>query len=231
VTLLRCVDLARHYRRGAHTVKALDGVSLEIQRGEFLALLGASGSGKSTLLNLLAGLDRPSAGEIYLEDRPLGEFSRGELSVYRARRVGMIFQSFNLLPQYNALENVALALQFDGSPRNRRRPRALAILERLGMADRLDHRPADLSGGEQQRVAVARALVGRPDLLFADEPTGNLDQANSVLLAELLAELVEEGLTVIMVTHDRELAERGSSRILEMEYGRIADGQPGGRSS
>ncbi len=230
MSLLRCVDLTRHYRRGPQTVRALDGASLEIQRGEFLALLGASGSGKSTLLNLLAGLDRPSAGEIYLEGRPLGEFSRSELSAYRARRVGMIFQSFNLLPQYDALENVALALQFDGSSRGDRKSRARAMLDRLGLADRLDHRPVDLSGGEQQRVAVARALVGRPDLLFADEPTGNLDQANSDRIAELLAELGEEGLTVIMVTHDRELAEASSSRILELDYGRITAESAGGRN-
>ncbi len=230
MSLLRCVDLARHYRRGPQTVRALDGASLEIQRGEFLALLGASGSGKSTLLNLLAGLDRPSAGEIYLEDRPLGEFSRSELSAYRARRVGMIFQSFNLLPQYDALENVAMALRFDGSPRGDRKPRARAMLDRLGLADRLDHRPVDLSGGEQQRVAVARALVGQPDLLFADEPTGNLDQANSKRIAELLTELGAEGLTVIMVTHDRELAEDVSSRTLELDYGRIAAENMGGRS-
>ncbi len=231
MTLLRCVDLARHFQRGPQTVRALDGASLEIQRGEFLALLGASGSGKSTLLNLLAGLDRPSAGEIYLEGRPFGEFSRGELAAYRARRVGMIFQSFNLLPQYDALENVMLALQFGGVPRSERRPRARAILERLGMGDRLEHRPADLSGGEQQRVAVARALVGKPDLLFADEPTGNLDQANSERIVELLAELGAEGLTVVMVTHDQDLAERGSSRILVMDYGRITVDRGGGRSS
>ena len=219
--LLRCVDLERHYARGPQTVRALDGVSFDIRPGEFLALLGASGSGKSTLLNLLAGLDTPSAGRVELEDRPLGTLSRRELAHYRARRVGMVFQSFNLLPQYTALENVALALYFDGTERRRRRTLAAAMLERQGLADRLEHRPADLSGGEQQRVAMARALVGRPDLLFADEPTGNLDQDNSRLMAALLREFNGEGLTVVLVTHDRLLAESCARRRLELVYGRF----------
>ena len=223
MTLLRCEKLARHYRRGEHTVRALDGVSFDLARGEFLALLGASGSGKSTLLNLLAGLDSPSAGRIELEGKPLGAMSRRELAAYRARRVGMIFQAFNLLPQYSALENVALALVFDGTQRGERKSRAAALLERLGLADRLGHRPADLSGGEQQRVAIARALVGEPDLLFADEPTGNLDQENSERIAALLTELSAEGITVVMVTHDRALAEARAGRILELQYGRVVD--------
>ena len=222
-TLLSCADLARHYERGPQTVRALDGVSFEVERGEYLALLGASGSGKSTLLNLLAGLDRPSAGRIDLEGRDLAGFSRRELAAYRADRVGMVFQSFNLLPQYTAQENEALALVFDGSPRDERRERAAAMLGRLGLAERMDHRPADLSGGEQQRVAIARALVSRPDLLFADEPTGNLDQASSDRIAELLAEFSAEGLTVVLVTHDLSLAETSARRILELEYGRVVD--------
>jgi len=221
--LLICRDLARHYERGPQTVRALDGVSFEVEQGEFLALLGASGSGKSTLLNLLAGLDRPSAGRIELEGRDLSAFSRRELAAYRAHRVGMVFQAFNLLPQYTARENVALALVFDGSHHGERRELAAAMLERLGLGERMDHRPADLSGGEQQRVAIARALVSRPDLLFADEPTGNLDQENSARISELLAEFNREGLTVVMVTHDRSLAGNSARRILELEYGRVVD--------
>jgi len=221
--LLATRDLARHYRRGPQTVRALDGVSLELGRGEFLAVLGASGSGKSTLLNLLAGLDTPSAGEIYLDGRRLDGLSRRELAAYRAERVGMIFQSFNLLPQYTALENVALALLFGGSAARERRAAAGAMLERLGLGDRLDHRPADLSGGEQQRVAVARALVKRPEILFADEPTGNLDRDNSEQLGRLLGELAAAGQALVLVTHDRALAERWAQRILRLDYGRVAE--------
>jgi predicted ABC-type transport system involved in lysophospholipase L1 biosynthesis ATPase subunit len=221
--LLATRDLARHYRRGPQTVRALDGVSLELARGEFLAVLGASGSGKSTLLNLLAGLDTPSAGEIYLDGQRLDGLSRRELSAYRAERVGMIFQSFNLLPQYTALENVALALLWRREPPRARRAAAGAMLERLGLGDRLDHRPADLSGGEQQRVAVARALVKRPEILFADEPTGNLDRDNSEQLARLLGELAAGGQALVLVTHDRSLAERWAQRILRLDYGRVAE--------
>ncbi|MBM4116131.1 ABC transporter ATP-binding protein [bacterium] len=222
-SLLATRDLARHYRRGPQTVRALDGVSFELARGEFLAVLGASGSGKSTLLNLLAGLDTPSAGEIALEGRRLDGLSRRELAAYRSERVGMIFQAFNLLPQYTALENVALALLFGRRAARERRAAAGAMLERLGLGDRLEHRPGDLSGGEQQRVAVARALVKRPEILFADEPTGNLDRENSEQLGRLLGELVAGGQTLVLVTHDRALAERLAQRLLRLDYGRIAE--------
>lgn len=221
--LLAVERLARHYQRGPQTVRALDGVSVEIARGELLAVVGASGSGKSTLLNLLAGLDTPSSGEIRLEGRRLDGLSRRELAAYRARRVGMVFQSFNLLPQYTALENVALGLFFTESSPRARRAAAGTLLERLGLADRLDHRPADLSGGEQQRVAVARALVKRPEILFADEPTGNLDRESSDKLATLLAELAAGGQTLVLVTHDRALAERLAHRLLRLDYGRAAE--------
>ena len=155
-------DLYRIYRRGPSEVRAVDGVSLTIARGEFLGVVGASGSGKSTLLNLLAGLDTPTSGRITVDSMPLSELSRRQRAAYRARQVGMIFQSFNLIAHHTALDNVALALCFDDTPRSDRRRRAGEMLERLGMGDRIDHRPADLSGGEQQRVAIARALVKKP---------------------------------------------------------------------
>jgi putative ABC transport system ATP-binding protein len=217
--------LCRYYKRGRSEVRAIDGVDLAVGKGDFLGVVGASGSGKSTLLNLLAGLDTPTDGFIEVGSRRLDHLSRRELAAYRADSVGMIFQSFNLLSHQTALKNVELAMYFAGSPRRERRKRATEILDRLGLADRLDHRPADLSGGEQQRVAIARALVKRPEILFADEPTGNLDQDNSMSIVQLLAGLNREGLTVVMVTHDLEMARGAAGRIVRMNYGRIVDGQ------
>jgi len=215
--------LCRHYRRGQHLIKAVDGVDINIKRGEFLAVVGASGSGKSTLLNLLAGLDTPTSGAIEYAGRELTTLSRKELSAYRAASVGMIFQSFNLLSYQTAHKNVELALYFDDTPRRQRAAKTTAILERLGLADRMDHRPGDLSGGEQQRVAIARALVKSPEILFADEPTGNLDRENTDAIADLLTEFNNDGLTVILVTHDLDLAARCTRRIIRMNYGRVTD--------
>lgn len=225
---IRTTNLGRRYRRGASEIRAVDGVDLAIDRGEFLAVVGASGSGKSTLLNLLAGLDTPTTGHIEVGERRLDRLSRRELAAYRARSVGMIFQSFNLLAHRTALKNVEMALYFDGTPRRERRARAVAMLEELGLADRMDHRPADLSGGEQQRVGIARALVKRPEILFADEPTGNLDQDNSAAIVELLGRLNRDDLTVVMVTHDLEMAQKAASRVAKMHYGKIVT-EGGGR--
>jgi putative ABC transport system ATP-binding protein len=215
-------DLCRYYKRGSHEVRAVDRVNVSIERGEFLAVVGASGSGKSTLLNLLAGLDRPTSGHIEIGAERLDRLSRPELARYRAKRVGMVFQSFNLIPHHTALKNVEMALYFDGTPRNARREKAREVLIRLGLEDRLSHRPGDLSGGEQQRVAMARALVKRPEVLFADEPTGNLDEENAFSIMRFLAELNGEGLTVLMVTHDTDMASRAAKRILRMHYGQVA---------
>jgi len=223
------LDLCRYYRRGSCEVKAVDEVSLSVHRGEFVGIVGASGSGKSTVLNLLAGLDTPTSGRIEIDGVVLGSLSRRELAVYRAQKVGMVFQSFNLISHRTALANVELALYFDDTPRRDRRQRAVTMLERLGLADRLDHRPADLSGGEQQRVAMARALVKQPRLLFADEPTGNLDQDNSRQIALLLDEPNKQGLTVLLVTHDLDLARTHAHRCIKMHYGRIVD-EPAVRS-
>jgi len=216
--------LCRYYRRGPTEVRAVDGVDLTIGRGEFLGIVGSSGSGKSTILSLLAGLDTPTSGRIEIDGVALGSLTRRELAAYRAHRVGMVFQSFNLISHHTAQRNVELALYFNGVPRRERPGRAIAMLEQLGLGDRLDHRPADLSGGEQQRVALARALVKKPEVLFADEPTGNLDQDNTDQIAQLLTDLNRDGLTVVMVSHDLELARRCAARTVRMVYGRLVDG-------
>lgn len=221
---VRTHRLCRYYRRAGHEVRAVDGVDLTIDRGEFLAVTGASGSGKSTLLNLLAGLDTPTSGHIEFDGRPLEGMSTRALAVYRARRVGVVFQTFNLLPHQTALRNVELALYFTGAPRTERRRRAARSLERLGLGDRLQHRPLDLSGGEQQRVAIARALVKQPDILLADEPTGNLDQENAADIIRVIEELSRDGMTVVLVSHDIDTARRVATRVVRMHYGRVADG-------
>ena len=227
VPLVRTTALTKVYRRGPQEIRAVDNVHLSIQAGEFMALVGSSGSGKSTLLNLLAGLDTPTSGEIAISGLPLSTQSAEARAAHRASRVGMVFQSFNLVGHRTALQNVELAMYFNGTPREVRRPRATAMLTRLGLGDRLHHVPADLSGGEQQRVAIARALVKQPQMLFADEPTGNLDRTNAHDIAGLLSELSREGLTVVLVTHDIALAERFAQRIEQIDYGRLAGNMVG----
>jgi putative ABC transport system ATP-binding protein len=231
--MLRIRELTKIYEFGHQEIRALDGVDLDVQPGEFLRVIGASGSGKSTLLNLVAGLDTPTSGRIETPDGVLAQMSSRELAAYRARRVGMVFQSFNLIPHRTALQNVELALLFTGVARAERTRRATETLVRLGLADRLAHRPADLSGGEQQRVALARALAKQPDMLLADEPTGNLDRDTSASIAQLFDELNRRGLTILLVTHDLELAAQSAHRTLRMSYGRVAGedrGIPGARS-
>ena len=220
---IQTTDLCRYYQRARHEVRAVDRVSVSIDKGEFVGVVGSSGSGKSTLLNLLAGLDTPTGGYIEVDGARLDKLSSKELSAYRASKVGMIFQSFNLLTNQSALRNVEMALYFNGTPRRERRKRATAIMERLGLGDRITHRPVDLSGGEQQRVAIARALVKQPEIIFADEPTGNLDEENSRSIASLLSELHGDGLTVVMVTHDTEMSNRIAERTIRMHYGEIVD--------
>lgn len=214
-------ELCRYYRRGDHEVRAVDGVDLSIDRNEFLAVVGSSGSGKSTLLNLLAGLDTPTGGHIEIAGARLDTLSTRKLAEYRAQRVGVIFQSFNLLAHHTALRNVEMALYFDKTPGSQRRRLAADALQRVGLGNRLDHRPLDLSGGEQQRVAIARALVKRPDVLFADEPTGNLDEDNATSIMETLRELNRDGTAVVLVTHDTDAAHRTATRVVRMHYGRL----------
>ena len=218
---LRTVDLCRYYRSGQHEIHALEGISLEVKKGEFLGIVGSSGSGKSTLLNLLAGLDTPSSGFVEFNGAVLSGMSRKQLASYRALSVGMIFQSFNLVPHYTALQNDETALFFNGTQPKNRRKVAVEVLEHLGLGDRVSHKPSDLSGGEQQRVAVARAIVKKPEILFADEPTGNLDFENAQQIGQLLTRLNREGLTVIMVTHNLEMAKECADRTIRMQYGNV----------
>jgi len=219
---IRAEGLCRYYSMGPATIRAVDDVSLEVRAGEFLALLGSSGSGKSTLLNLLAGLDRPTAGTIIVHNRDLSRLSRPELAQHRRQTVGMVFQAFNLLPNMTLEENVELPLRFAEVDRASRRARAREVLGRVGLMDRLEHRPGELSGGEQQRGALARALVNRPAILLADEPTGNLDSQTGEEILRLMAEINRSSATtVVMVTHERVLAERFAHRLVTISDGKL----------
>jgi len=216
-------DASRHYRMGDAIVAALDRVSISVREGEFVALQGTSGSGKSTLLNLLGGLDQPSAGEVLFDGRSLAPLSKREMARYRRESVGMIFQNFNLIATMTAAENIELALAFAGVRGRERERRASELLERVGLGERRTHRPTELSGGEQQRVAVARALANRPRVLLADEPTGNLDSTRAEELLTLLRGMAAgpDGLTVLLVTHDRDLAARFADRTITLKDGKI----------
>lgn len=220
--LLETQDLKKHYRMGDTIVRALDGVSIKVGEGEFLALLGTSGSGKSTLLNLIAGLDHPTSGNLRIDGTDIGTMSAEELSRYRRQSVGIIFQSFNLISTMTALDNVTLSMMFAGVERGERERRAAALLESTGLAGRLRHRPSQLSGGEQQRVAISRALANRPRLLLADEPTGNLDSRTSHEIMEVLKGLNErERKTIILVTHDANLASQYAHRTIVLTDGMV----------
>jgi len=220
--ILAAQEVSKIYQMGSNSVAALDNVSIDIGEGEFVAIQGTSGSGKSTLLNMLGGLDHPSKGEVFFASKPLGPFSKREMARYRRFSVGMIFQNFNLIPTMTARENVALALAFGGLRGQQRRTRSSELLARVGLGDRLTHKPSELSGGEQQRVAIARALANNPKVLLADEPTGNLDSIRAHELLGLLREMVnQDSLTILMVTHDHELARSFADRIVFMKDGKI----------
>jgi putative ABC transport system ATP-binding protein len=212
---------------GSATIRAVDGVSLKILSGEFVALLGASGSGKSSLLNLIAGLDSPTSGSVVSAGHDLAGLSREQLAKYRRHTVGMVFQSFNLIPSMTVLENVELPLRFAEIERSKRGALAENALERVGLSGRLQHRPIELSGGEQQRVALARALINQPGILLADEPTGNLDSHTGIEVMELIRALNESSqMTVVLVTHERDLAEKYSDRLILLADGKIVADQP-----
>jgi putative ABC transport system ATP-binding protein len=220
-------NLCRHYRLGENVIRAVDGVSLEVHSGEFLALLGSSGSGKSSMLNLIAGLDRPTSGSVVVQDRDLAKLSREELAKYRLHVVGMVFQSFNLIPSMTVIENVELPLRFAEIDRSQRQSLAREALERVGLKARTNHRPSELSGGEQQRAALARALINRPKLLLADEPTGNLDSHTGIEIMDMVRDFNRElGMTVVMVTHERALAERYAERMIFLADGKLVDDRP-----
>jgi len=219
---LRAVSLVRHYRMGKNTIPAVDGVSMAADKGEFICLLGTSGSGKSTLLNLFAGLDRPQSGAIVVDGHDLATMSSEELAQYRRHTIGMVFQSFNLVPTMTLYENVELPMRFAEVRRRERRSRVTEALERVGLSDRDKHRPSELSGGEQQRAALARALVNQPKILLADEPTGNLDSKTGTEIMDLISELnTSLTMTVIMVTHERALADRYADRMIFLGDGKV----------
>ena len=219
--------VTRAYAHGTRTILALHDVSLHISAGEFLSVMGPSGSGKSTLLNLIGGLDQPSSGEIFINGKPLHGISDDELTLIRRRRVGFIFQFFNLLPILTAEENVGLPLLLEGVPFSKVRPKAEALLRRVGLGERTGHRPEQLSGGEMQRVAIARALIADPAVLLADEPTGNLDTRTSAEIFELMKGLHREGQTIVMVTHDPKAAAYGT-RTVTLRDGSISEDSSAG---
>ena len=218
--LIRTRELVKLYRMGGSEVHALDGVSVDIDEGEFVAVMGASGSGKSTFMNVLGCLDRPTSGEYVLRDQKISELSGDELAAVRNRHIGFVFQQFNLLARTPALENVALPLVYAGVAGPERNSRAMAMLKRVGLGERTDHHPAQLSGGQQQRVAIARALVTEPLLILADEPTGALDSRTSLEIMALFQELNRQGMTVVLVTHEAEVA-RFARRILVFRDGKV----------
>lgn len=223
-TAIRSQNLCRHYRMGETVIRAVDGVSLEVPAGEFVALLGSSGSGKSSILNLIAGLDRPTSGSVLVQDRDLAKLSREELAKYRLHVVGMVFQSFNLIASMTLAENVELPLRFAEVDRGKRDTMARDALERVGLKARMHHRPSELSGGEQQRAALARALINRPQILLADEPTGNLDSRTGTEIMNLVQCFNQDlGMTVVMVTHERALAERYAQRMIFLADGKLVD--------
>lgn len=213
-------DIVKHYVMGEATVRALRGVSFEVTRGSYVAIMGPSGSGKTTLMDILGCLSRPTSGQYWLEGREVSALSEAALAQVRNELVGFVFQNFNLLPRATALHNVELPLLYEGMPRRARLQRAREALEAVGLADRVDHRPSELSGGQRQRVAIARALVNNPSIVFADEPTGNLDTQSGEGILRLFRELNERGNTIVMVTHEREVAEN-ARRIMSFRDGEL----------
>ena len=223
--LIELKDIYKTYFLGEIDVPVLKGITLDIEHGEYVALMGASGSGKSTLMNILGCLDRPTSGDYLLEGEELGRASGDRRAMIRNRKIGFVFQNFNLLPRTSALENVIMPLNYTNNSLSRSecRKRGLAALEQVGIADRAGHHPSQLSGGQQQRVAIARALINRPPLLFADEPTGNLDSHTSVEVMEMFSKLNAEGITVILVTHSEEIAQY-AKRTIHVSDGQVISG-------
>lgn len=219
-TVIRVEDVQKIYRMGDNIVKAVDGVTLNVMEKEYLVVVGPSGSGKSTLMHLMGCLDKPSIGEIYIENVAVSKLNDTELAKIRNKMIGFVFQQFNLLPRLTALENVELPMIYARVPREVRKKRAKKLLKLVGLADRMNHRPTQLSGGQMQRVAIARALANEPQIILADEPTGNLDSKSGEEILKIFSELHDSGLTIIIVTHDPEITENGD-RVIHMRDGRV----------
>jgi putative ABC transport system ATP-binding protein len=218
--MISLTNITKTYRMGEVDFTVLAGISLAVQSGELIAIMGPSGSGKSTLMNIIGCLDRPTSGTYHFENREISTLTDDELASVRNVKIGFVFQTFNLLPRFSALKNVEVPLIYSGVPARSRRERAAPLLERVGLADRMQHRPTELSGGQQQRVAIARALVNNPPLLLADEPTGNLDSRSGEEILNILTGLNRQGVTIIIVTHDKDVAAR-CKRIINLKDGRI----------
>ena len=218
--LIKIDNLSKHYFLSRNTVKAIDNISLKINKKEYVALMGTSGSGKSTLMNIIGCLDTPSKGSYYLNNKNVGELSDNKLAEIRNLEVGFVFQTFNLLPRMNALDNVALPLIYAGYAKDDRVKLAKKALEEVGLSDRVYHKPNELSGGQRQRVAIARALVNRPSIILADEPTGNLDSKNSNEIMKIFKRIHQKGNTIILVTHETEIA-KNANRIIKLKDGQI----------
>jgi putative ABC transport system ATP-binding protein len=217
--------LVKNYLVGTQVVEALRGIDLVIRKGEYVAIMGPSGSGKSTLMNILGALDTPTSGHYFLNGTDVSQMVDDELAVIRNKEIGFIFQTFNLLPRYDALENVILPLIYGGVPKHERRVRGLNVLDKVGLSDRVTHKPNELSGGQRQRVAVARALVNNPSIILADEPTGNLDSKTSVDIMQLIGDIHKQGNTIIVVTHEEDIAKR-AHRIIRLLDGHVESDLP-----
>jgi putative ABC transport system ATP-binding protein len=222
--MIELVNITKTYRMGSMDITVLEDISLTVQSGELIAVMGPSGSGKSTLMNILGCLDRPTAGVYYFETREISTLTDDELAAVRNAKIGFVFQTFNLLPRFSALKNVEVPLIYAGIPNRQRRERAVPLLEKVGLGTRMQHKPTELSGGQQQRVAIARALVNNPPLLLADEPTGNLDSRSGEEILNILTELNRQGVTVIIVTHDPDVAAQ-CRRIINLKDGRVLNDQ------
>ena len=219
----KAVDIHKTYWRGKVAVEALAGVSIEIEKNDYIAIMGPSGSGKSTLMHILGCLDTPTSGEYYLEDQPVSRLSDAELALIRSQFIGFVFQNFSLLPRLSALDNVALPLIYTKNSRRDQTDKAKKVLQKVGLADRIFHRPNELSGGECQRVAIGRALINNPKIIFADEPTGNLDSKTGTEIMEIFDKLVEEGNTIVLVTHDANVATH-AKKLVKLKDGLVVNG-------
>jgi putative ABC transport system ATP-binding protein len=220
--IIKTAGLKKDYELGAETVRALRGVDLVVERNEYIAIMGPSGSGKSTFMNLIGCLDTPTAGEYWLNNQLVSDLTDDELARIRNREIGFVFQTFNLLPRATALHNVELPLIYGGVPSKERKPRAEAMLQKVGLGDRMHHRPAELSGGQRQRVAIARALINNPSILLADEPTGNLDSQTGIEIMALFDQLYDNGQTIVLVTHEHDIAEH-AHRVVTLRDGIISN--------